>query len=473
MSDRQRLEHFFAVAIEAVRGDTVLKKHLRVDVGSSYPHELVFSRGSVYLQWTLPPLGGRLRLIALGKAALAMAAGALSVLRDANLGPSLDSVLIITKELPARDQLDKEITRAKARLGVRCQLLQGGHPVADERSLRAGQTLLEWVASSGERDRYLVLLSGGASALAVQPVDGVSLAVKTAWVQRLMQAGAAIDELNLLRRYLSRLKGGGLARAMAPASHLTLAISDVPGDDPRVIGSAPTLDYAAQPEAVRALFERYGFEPPMDPQASPTALSQTTPQATYAVIATLDDALEAIGEEGKRLGYRLINRGRVFYGDVHTHVRDFCETLRAQSAALSQPDAAYLVVAAGEPRLTLSRDPAQSTLGTAAGGRAQHFALLCARELQGVAGVTVLAAGTDGSDGPTSAAGACVDGTTWAAIEAAGIDPQQALDQYRSHPALARVGALLTTGATGTNVADLFLGIVRWGNRDESDRNIR
>ncbi len=473
MSDRQRLEHFFAVAIEAVRGDTALKKYLRVDVGSSHPHELVFSRGSVHLQWTLPPAGGRLRLIALGKAALAMAAGALSVLREANLGTSLDAVLIITKELPARDQLDKEITRAQAQLGVRCQLMQGGHPVADERSLRAGQTLLEWVASSDERDRYLILLSGGASALAVQPVDGISLAAKTAWVQRLMQAGAAIDELNLLRRYLSRLKGGGLARAMAPASHLTLAISDVPGDDPRVIGSAPTLDYAAEPEAVRALFERYGFEPPMDPQASPATLSGVAPQAAYAVIATLDDALEAVCEEGRRLGYRLINRGRVFYGDLDTHVHDFCQALRLQASALSQEGPPYLIVAAGEPRLALSLDPAQSTLGAAAGGRAQHFALLCARELQGVAGVTVLAAGTDGSDGPTSAAGACVDGTTWAAIEAVGIDPQQALDHYRSHPALASVGALLITGATGTNVADLFLGIVRWENRDESDRKIR
>lgn len=473
MSDRQHLEHFFAVAIEAVHGDTVLKKHLRVDAGPNHTHELVFSRGSVHLQWALPPSDGRLRLIALGKAALAMSAGALSVLREANLGTSLDAVLIITKDLPARDQLNKEITRAQAQLGVRCQLMQGGHPVADERSLQAGQTLLEWVANSGERDRYLVLLSGGASALAVQPVDGISLAEKTAWVQRLMQAGAAIDELNLLRRYLSRLKGGGLARAMAPASHLTLAISDVPGDDPRVIGSAPTLDYAAQPQAVRALCERYGFEQLMEQRVPPAAVSGAAPQAAYAVIATLEDALEAVCEEGRRLGYRLINRGRVFYGDLDTHVHDFCQALRLQASALSQQEPPYLIVAAGEPRLTLALDPAQPTCGEAAGGRAQHFALLCARELQGVAGVTVLAAGTDGSDGPTLAAGACVDGTTWAAIQAAGIEPQQALDHYRSHPALASVGALLTTGATGTNVADLFLGIVRCGDRDESDREIR
>lgn len=473
MSDRQRLEHFFAVAIKAVRGDTVLKKYLWADTEPNQRRALVFSRGSVHLQWALPPPGGRLRLIALGKAALVMAEGALSVLRQANLDSSLDAVLIITKELPAKDQLDKEITRTQSQLGSRCQLMQGGHPVADERSLRAGQTLLEWVANSGERDRYLILLSGGASALAVKPIDGISLAAKTAWVQRLMQAGAAIDELNLLRRYLSRLKGGGLARAMAPASHLTLAISDVPGDDPRVIGSAPTLDYGAEPDAVRALFERYGFEPPRDRRASPVGVSQATPQAAYAVIATLDDALEAIGEEGQRLGYRLINMGRMFYGDVHAHVHDFCETLRAQSAALSQREVACLVVAAGEPRLTLSLDPAQLTFGEGAGGRAQHFALLCARELQGIAGVTVLAAGTDGSDGPTSAAGACVDGSTWAAIQAAGMEPQQALDHYRSHPALASVGALLTTGATGTNVADLFLGIVRGADHGESDRKIR
>ena len=107
MSDRQRLEHFFAVAIKAVRGDTVLKKYLWADTEPNQRRALVFSRGSVHLQWALPPPGGRLRLIALGKAALAMAEGALSVLRQANLDSSLDAVLIITKELPAKDQLDK------------------------------------------------------------------------------------------------------------------------------------------------------------------------------------------------------------------------------------------------------------------------------------------------------------------------------------------------------------------------------
>lgn len=474
MSDRQRLEGYFAEALAAVRGEDVLQHHLTIETTASPARVLRFHRGAIKAQMDLPPTG-RLRLIALGKAALSMTVGFLAVLQRERLLALLDAALVIVKESQDKDFINRKVATATAQLGSRWQLMQGGHPIADQRSLQAGRAILDFVADSGRHDRYLVLLSGGASALAVQPIAGVTLSDKSAWVQALMRTGAPIDELNLLRRYLSRLKGGGLARAMAPASHLTLAISDVPGDDPRVIGSAPTLALPASRTAVTAMLDRrrLGELSSRLPRATSRARSRLTPTAvvgagdsTYAVIATLDDAIEVLVAAGRRENHRVINLGRSFYGEVATHAQAFCQVIREQAAGAGDGISTCLIIAAGEPIIRLEEmirpeepgpDPERDRLG----GRAQHFALLCARELSNLSGVTVLAAGTDGSDGPTAAAGACVSGDTWAAIKASGRDPQAALDGYRSHSVLARVGALLQTGPTGTNVADLFIALVR------------
>jgi glycerate 2-kinase len=480
MSDRQRLEGYFAEALAAVRGEDVLQHHLTIETTASPARVLRFRRGDINAQMVLPSPTGRLRLIALGKAALSMTVGFLAVLQRARLLALLDAAIVIVKEkqntdfLNKENVLNKEVETAITQLGSRWQLMRGGHPIADERSLQAGRALLDFVADSDSHDRYLVLLSGGASALAVQPIAGVTLSDKSAWVQSLMLTGAPIDELNLLRRYLSRLKGGGLARAMAPASHLTLAISDVPGDDPRVIGSAPTRELPASRAAVTAMLDRRGLgELSLRlPRATSSAQSLSPPTAsvdacesTYAVIATLDDAIEVLVAAGRRENHRVINLGRSFYGELATHAQEFCRVIREQAAGAGDGVSTCLIIAAGEPiirieEMTRQDEPGPDPEHDRLGGRAQHFALLCARELSNLSGVTVLAAGTDGSDGPTAAAGACVSGDTWTAIKASGMDPQAALDSYRSHPVLARVGALLQTGPTGTNVADLFIALV-------------
>ena len=455
MTDRIWLEACFAAAVEAVRGDRL---------GVPDPSALI------------PDPGGRLRVIGLGKAAMAMARGAIRALNaspaitaasKASRMPPIEGLLIVKEDSPnpSRSEIF-DVAEADLSLGA-WRILQGGHPIADARSLRAGQALLDFVAHSSAADRYLILLSGGASALAVQPITGLTLEQKSACVQALMQQGAPISALNVLRRHLSRLKGGGLAQAIAPAQHVTLAISDVPDDDPTVLGSAPTLVLPREPATVVALLKEYGLwtswqsllQPLLFPSASPSdgPLSPTAGSSSaelgcsYHVVASLDQALAAAEAQGRAAGLHTVNLGRAFYGELHTHVAQFCQLIREQTARTT--GMGTLILAGGEPTLRVT--------GSGRGGRAQHFALACAEAIQGLSQVTILVAGTDGSDGPTPAAGAVIEGGSWAAMRDAGVDPAQALRDCDSFTALQSIDALLHTGATGTNVADLFLAVVR------------
>lgn len=478
VTDRARIEHIFGAAIEAVRGERILRQGLRWEhaqsgertakrqLGRSAERGLLFERGGISLRLPAPTAGGRLRIIAIGKASVSMARGAVTALANAGTAPGFNDIemphcqgLVITKEnapivcWPCADW----------------QQIEGGHPVADARSVHAGETLLRFVAHSRREDRYLILLSGGASALAVQPVPGITLVEKSACVQALMAQGAPISALNLLRRHLSMIKGGGLARAIAPASHLTLAISDVPGDDPAVIGSAPTVEVPKDPMAVELMLKEFNLWQQWQAVLAPVLgsdpvlqVSEQAPLATprYAVVASLDDAIEAAQVAAHEAELAPVNLGRVFYGDLSLHVAQFCEAIRACAAQC--PTGGSLLIAAGEPTLRITG------VGAGRGGRAQHFALACARALQGLRGVTVLAAGTDGTDGPTRVAGAVINGDSWRAIERAGVDAERCLREYDSYPALHAIGAHLHTGDTGTNVADLFLAVVHPVGRETS-----
>lgn len=457
VKDRARIEHIFATAIRAVQGERILQQGLRWEHGRAGERVLVFERDGQVVRLPGSASRGQWRVIAIGKASISMARGALRALGE--LGSRLDQGLVIAKE--------NADFGAMPRVGW--QLIEGGHPFADERSLRAGEALLRFVSGSRPEDRYLVLLSGGASALAVQPVPGISLADKSACVQALMAQGAPIAALNLLRRHLSMIKGGGLARAIAPARHLTLAISDVPGDDPAIIGSAPTLDVPRDPVAVEAMLKEFNLWQAWQPLLAPLLQADRAMQAPppYAVVATLDDAIEAARVAAIEAQLEPWVLGRVFYGDLSLHVEQFCEAIR-RCVAEGSPTGA-LLIAAGEPTLRLAgADPhAGASAGAGAsvgrGGRAQHFALCCARALQGIPGVSVLAAGSDGTDGPTPVAGAVIDGGSWSAMQRAGVDPERALRDYDSYTALHAIGAHVYTGETGTNVADLFMAVVHSG----------
>jgi len=414
-SIRGQLSRWHALGVRAVRPDLLLP-----EFGSAEPDRWVFRRGAreIALRWPDLAAGGRLRVIALGKAARTMANGFLASLRGASLrGGNLpaaqslvDAGLIITRDAWPGVAPWREIF--------------GDHPYPGERSLQAAHELIALVGQPTAADRFLVLLSGGASSLCALPIEGMTLEEKRAATRDLMLSGASIEELNRLRTQLSAIKGGKLARRMAPASVITLAVSDVAGDDPAVIGSGPTFD---------------------------------PPRAPCLVMASLDDALDAIAAAARAEGVEVCHLGRTLYGNVGDEARRIARTM----ATAPCPVRPRLWLAGGEPVVTVS--------GSGRGGRAQELALRLAEELarvfpqqkstRGVIGrfVTGLAAGTDGADGPTPAAGGFFDSSSVARIAAAGIDLSGALANNDSHAVLDAVGDQFVTGPTGTNVADVLL----------------
>jgi hydroxypyruvate reductase len=345
---------------------------------------------------------GRRRLIAIGKAA-----GAFS--REfVERCPIDDGIVIAPPDAPASV--------------VGLIDVPGDHPVPGEASLAASLRLWAFIGEPSADDVYIVLLTGGASALCVAPIEGVTLEQKRDATMQLMRAGASIAELNQLRRRLSLIKGGGLEQHLAPSRCVTFAISDVQGDDPAVIGSGPTISSEAS-------------------------------LAHYFVIATLDDALQAIRREAAKAQLAIVDLGRTLYGTVESEAERVADEIERCRAAMQPDDGPMLLLAGGEPVIAVHSD--------GQGGRAQHLALAIGARIAGLEGVTVLAAGTDGIDGPTSAAGAFVDGTTRARLQTSGLDIDEALRRCDSHRALAAIGDLWVTGRTDTNVADLLLVLIR------------
>jgi hydroxypyruvate reductase len=459
---RARLASLFAAAIAAVDPRRVLPRYARLE-----SDRFVFERhrvpgdGSASLSMPDRRAGGRLRVLAMGKAAVSSAAGLRAV---PGMDAALDEGLIVTPDLPQPDEWPA---------AWRC--LAGDHPWPGERSLSAGRSVMQFAAAARPADRHLVLLSGGASALCAAPAGDLTLADKDFALRRLMRSGASIAELNVVRKHLSALKGGRLAVALARTAEppmpkgagwptlLTLALSDVAGDDPTVIGSGPTV---ADPSTYRQacdILQRYDLYEGMSgalrrhlEEGTAGRLDETPKSAqdlgqdtAFATLATLDDALEAVAAAATTESSgapRVLSLGRSLYGEVPAHATEIASVLRRHRGEGPQ-----LIVAGGEPVLRVQ--------GDGRGGRAQELALRLAVALEGVPGITVLVAGTDGRDGPTEAAGGFADGGTLARVRATGCDPLAALADNDSNRALAAADDLFITGPTGTNVADL---VVAW-----------
>ncbi len=306
------------------------------------------------------------------------------------------------------------------------QLFVGSHPAIDERSVEAAALARALVRAAPAEGLVVALVSGGASAMIAEPRAGLSLAEKASLVASAMASGLPIAELNALRRELSAVKGGKLvAPALAPV--LTLLVSDVAGDDPRVIGSGLTLSPEAAPLAD-------DWSPPAEAPRTGDRFRVLANQATVAAAAA--EALAARGFVVSALPHALQGT-----------VEEAAQRLIAAAAGRGR----RAVVAFGEPTVRLPDD-------RGSGGRAQQLALLLARHLRG-SPLTALIAGTDGADGPSlpPAAGAIVDGQSWARLRALGLDGDRALARCDARPALAALGELLVLGRTGVNHADVML----------------
>lgn len=389
--------------------------------------------GGVSIDWSLPR-DGRLIVVGAGKAAGSLAMGIETV-----LGDRIDDGCIIVKhghETPL----------------ARIRTFEAGHPIPDSAGVLATEELLRTLHGLTERDSVIVLLTGGASALMVAPVDGVTLAEKACVTDLLLRSGASIDEINRVRRRLSRVKGGRLLYHVGGASVLTLFIADVPSGDWSMVGSGPTIP-PDDDGGVRDVFARYGLEHRL-PRSVRQCLDRACddrPQAagrTAAVMladnATLVAAVHRIAaREG--LPVREVDLGMM--GNTHDAARTMADALRSAS----QSDRPVLLLSSVETTLEV--------VGDGRGGRNQEFALVAGLALAGVPNVALLAAGTDGTDGPTDAAGAFADGALAVRAAAAGIDPLDVLARNDSYTLFDRTGDLFVTGPTGTNVMDLVLGL--------------
>ncbi len=361
---------------------------------------------------------GRRVLIAVGKAAHGMAGAALEV-----LGP-VDAALVVTT-----------VPNAVPLAG--CEVLGSGHPVPDDAGERAAVRVEEMLADLAPGDRVLALISGGGSALLPAPVAGVTLEEKAEVNRLLLASGADITEMNLVRQQLSRLKGGGLLRAAAPAAVTALILSDVPGDDLAVIASGPTVAPIGTRADARAALRARGLWDRL-PEAvrthlgSPDAGGPDLPKADNRLIGSNGISLSAMARAADGAPAEELT------GDVEA--------------------AAARILACGPGVHLFGGETTVHIRGDGKGGRNQELALrvACGAEAAGWAGDWVfLSGGTDGRDGPTDAAGGIVDAGTVARIRAAGLDPLALLDRNDSYRALQAAGDLLMTGPTGTNVADL------------------
>ncbi|GAB6040262.1 glycerate kinase type-2 family protein [Endothiovibrio diazotrophicus] len=406
MNDPKRdLLDIYQAALQAVEGRRVVAEALRADAPD-----------------------GEIHLIAIGKAAASMALGAFDV-----LGRRIRRALVVSK----RDHGDPELEQWPV------EYREAGHPLPDLRSLEAGAALAVFLDEVPPKGELLFLLSGGSSALVETLPEGVELEALERANQWLLAAGLAIGEINTVRRALSTIKGGRLAARLGGRPTLGLLISDVPGDDPAVIGSgllapSPPRPLPALPEWLAAWIER--APPP------PAAGAPCFDAIELRVVATLEQAKAAAARRAATLGYPV----RLHQGPIHGDA-----TEAGHGLALFLANASSGVhVWGGETTVRLPPEPGR-------GGRCQQLALAAALGFQHRDDITFLAAGSDGGDGPGEVAGALVDGATVAQGELHTRAAEYHLERCDAGSFLEAADALIDTGPTGTNVMDLMIGLKR------------
>jgi glycerate 2-kinase len=400
----------------------------------------------------LPPLlpsppQGRLVMLAAGKAAGAMTEASEAFYLDRyKMPPERVSGVAVARHGYARP------TRT-------VRMIEAGHPLPDAAGLQAAERALELAGAAGTDDLVLVLISGGASANWIAPATGISFDDKQSVTRALLRSGATITEINCVRKHLSRIKGGRLARQARPARLVTIAISDVPGDDPSAIGSGPTVPDPTTLADARAVLAKYKLvvadsidRALADPRnETPKPGDDAFDGSQFLLAARPTDALAAAEAMARKAGYDCVNLGDRVEGEAREVAQahaDIARKLRGQGARA-------VILSGGELTVTIR--------GQGRGGPNQEYALALAMALDGVAGVAAVAADTDGTDGGTGAAtdpaGALIDGETVARARAQGLDPAAFLADNDSTSFFRSLGDLVQPGPTYTNVND-FRAIV-------------
>ncbi len=396
----------------------------------------------------------RVIVVGAGKAAARMAAAVEDVLGDA-----LDGGIVIVKYGHA----------GKLR---KIEQVEAGHPLPDEAGVRGTQRVLELVRSAGEKTLVLCLLSGGGSALLVAPLPGITLEDKQTVTDLLLKAGAAIGEVNAVRKHLSAVKGGRLSETAYPATIITLMLSDVIGDRIEVIASGPTAPDSTTFRDALNVIHAHSLEHELPPgvfsmlHLGVAGLAPDTPKSGAVffqktrniIVGSIRQSLDAARDRAAELGFEPELVSPELQGEAGDAARRLASRALEVRSALRPGDRPGCLLSGGETTVTVR--------GTGTGGRNQELALAFALEIDGSKGIMMLSAGTDGSDGPTDAAGAIVDGRTVTKARERGMDPRAYLknnDSYtffRKYDALTGEKAHLKTGPTGTNVMDLQIILV-------------
>ncbi|HEY8448794.1 MAG TPA: DUF4147 domain-containing protein [Thermomicrobiales bacterium] len=381
------------------------------------------------------PVEGRLVVVGVGKAAVAMACGV-----EAVCGDLIADGLVITKDGHARPPLPRRI-----------RVIEAAHPIPDQRGVDATRQMLAMLRSLDPGDVAIAVISGGGSALLEAPLSPVTLADVAATTDILLRAGAPIHDLNAVRIPLSAVKGGGLRRAAANATMITLILSDVLGNDPRIIASGPTVEGRMTGADALRVLDRYGVRDRV-PQSVVATLSALPEQPepwpftddVVQIVADNETALEASRAAAQASGLRPAIIWQRKEGEASDLGREWVE------ACLAAPEDVDVLIGGGEATVTVR--------GDGRGGRNTEFAVAAALELErrNVVEWTVASIATDGQDGPTDVAGGIVDAGTCQRARAEGVDPVAALANNDTLRVLEAAGDVVAPGPTGTNVNDLY-----------------
>jgi hydroxypyruvate reductase len=439
---KQQALAIFRAGLEAVDAGRAVERSLRRE-GT----QLIVGRGLDERSFDLSRDFSRVVIVGAGKAVVSMTRAVTRVFHDYPL---------------------EGIVVTKADHGRPCSpiaVLEAAHPLPDHRGVAAAQKIMNLLAGADSRTLVVALFSGGGSALLPLPAAGITLADKQAVTDGLLAAGAPIDEINAVRKHLSAIKGGQLARAAAPATVVSLFLSDVVGDHLETIASGPTVaDHSTFADAQRVLRDRgvAAKVPAVDThlargiagEISETVKSdgQCLKTSHAAVIGSNRLALEACRHLAEAQGWRTL----VLSSEIQGEAREVARVYAAMAREIrrhSQPLAApACLIAGGETTVTLHC--------AGRGGRNQELALAAALDLQGEKGMAVLSAGTDGTDGPTDAAGALAYGDSLIRGGALGLEGRRHLAQHNAYPFFESLGDLVHTGPTDTNVMDIHLVLV-------------
>jgi len=437
MEGKKLAEEIFLAAIEAVRPSALVSKFVSLNGGEISAGGYSFSTGMI----------DNVYIIGAGKASAAMASETERILGDHIRGGHV--VVKYGHKVPTN----------------RVIVTEAGHPIPDSNGFTATRAIASIAENAGINDLVICLLSGGGSALLADKPDNISEEEMMRVNNLLVRSGADIAEINTVRKHLSGIKGGRLASKVWPAKLVNLILSDVPGDSPEVIASGPTYPDSTTFADAMIVITQYGLHKELPASAlawllmGAEGLIPESPEPGDPVFGNVHNillgnnrtALDAGARKARESGFRSVITTDDMNGDTAEYAKTIVQTAKDfQSDEGTEKPACLLF--GGETTLKVS--------GNGTGGRNQHMALRCALELAGTKGITILAAGTDGTDGPTDAAGAIVDGGTLITATGKNISAERYLEEFDSYNFFSLAGGHLKTGPTLTNVMDIVVAII-------------